>query len=142
MLETDDDAPRFDDFVGVGGTQRDQAGNIPERGKLLHRLMRGSVLADANGIVREHIDDWQLHQGAQPDRRFHIVREDEEAGAEGDGSWTMQARSATAPIACSRMPKCMLRPPSVSASRSPAPSNKSRVFVDGERSAAPPISQG
>ena len=83
MLETNDDAPRFGDFVGIGGTQRDKARNTPERIKLFHRLMRGSILADANGIVREHKNDWQLHQGAQPDGRLHIVRENEEAGAKG-----------------------------------------------------------
>ena len=73
MLETDDDAPRFGDFVGIGGTERDEARNIPERVKLFHWLMRGSILADPNGIVREHKNDWQLHQGAQPDGRFHII---------------------------------------------------------------------
>ena len=45
---------------------------------------------------------------------------------------------AIAPIACSRTPKCMFRPPCVSASRSPAPSKVSLVLVDGARSAAPP----
>ena len=70
MLETNDDAQRFGDFVGIGGTQRDKARNTPERIKLFHWLMRGSILADANGIVREHKNDWQLHQGAQPDGRL------------------------------------------------------------------------
>ena len=45
-------------------------------------------------------------------------------------------------MACSRMPKCMLRPPRVAASNSPAPSKVRRVLVEGARSAAPPISQG
>ena len=45
-------------------------------------------------------------------------------------------------MACSRMPKCRLRPPWLSASKSPAPSNVSRVLVDGARSAEPPISHG
>src|SRR5258706_238790 len=45
-------------------------------------------------------------------------------------------------MACSRMPKCMLRPPYESASKSPAPSKVMRVLVDGVRSAEPPISQG
>src|SRR5580765_3371146 len=45
-------------------------------------------------------------------------------------------------IACSRMPKWKLRPPYEPASKSPAPSKVSRVFVEGKRSAAPPISHG
>ena len=46
---------------------------------------------------------------------------------------------AIAAIACSRMPKWKLRPPRLAASKSPAPSNVRCVFVDGARSAEPPI---
>ena len=45
-------------------------------------------------------------------------------------------------MACSRMPKWRLRPRWLPAWKSPAPSNVSRVLVDGARSAAPPISHG
>jgi hypothetical protein len=44
--------------------------------------------------------------------------------------------------ACSRIPKWKLRPERSSAWKSPAPSNVSRVLVDGARSAAPPSSHG
>jgi hypothetical protein len=44
-----------------------------------------------------------------------------------------------APIACSRMPKAMLRPACV-AEKTPPPLNS--VFVDSTRSAAPPIIVG
>src|SRR5882672_10988862 len=47
----------------------------------------------------------------------------------------------TAAIACSRMPKCMLRPLGVVGPRSPAPSNVRRVLVEGARSAEPPTTQ-
>src|ERR1700716_3230261 len=47
-----------------------------------------------------------------------------------------------APMACSRTPKCMLRPPRLSASRSPAPSKVRRVLVDGSETAAPRKSRG
>src|SRR5208282_3962854 len=47
-----------------------------------------------------------------------------------------------APIACSRMPKWKLRALYWPASKSPAPSKVRRVFVEGYRSAEPPISQG
>ena len=39
----------------------------PQRGELLDRLVRGPVLADADRVVREDVDDRQLHQGAEPD---------------------------------------------------------------------------
>src|SRR5436190_24119281 len=47
-----------------------------------------------------------------------------------------------APIACSRMPKCRLRPAGLAKLKSPAPSNVRRVLQEGARSAEPPISQG
>ena len=83
MLQRDDDAPRFGDLVGVGRPQRDQAGDAAQREKLLDRLMRRPVLADADRIVREDVDDRNLHQRREPDRRLHVVGEDEEARAEG-----------------------------------------------------------
>ena len=45
VLEPDDDAPGFDDLVGVGGPERDEAGNAAQRDELLDRLVRRSVLA-------------------------------------------------------------------------------------------------
>src|SRR5688572_13809438 len=47
-----------------------------------------------------------------------------------------------APIACSRTPKCMLRPPTLVALRPPASFALRSVLVDGARSAEPPISHG
>ena len=47
-----------------------------------------------------------------------------------------------APIACSRTPKCRLRPAGESAWRSPAPGAVIAVFVEGVRSAEPPTSHG
>src|SRR5688572_29369523 len=49
---------------------------------------------------------------------------------------------ATAAAANSRTPKCMLRPLAAPGSKCPAPSKVSAVFVDGDRSADPPTSQG
>ena len=37
-------------------------------GQLLDRLVRRAVLADADRVVREDVNDRQLHQGAEPDR--------------------------------------------------------------------------
>ncbi len=49
------------------GRKYDQAGNRAQRNQLLHRLVRGTVLADADRIVREDVDDRQFHQRAQAD---------------------------------------------------------------------------
>src|SRR3984893_14314886 len=45
--------------------------------------MGRAVLAVAHGIVSEHKDGGQLHQGREPNGRPRIVTEDEERGAEG-----------------------------------------------------------
>ena len=45
-------------------------------------------------------------------------------------------------MACSRIPKWKLRPAKFPAEKSPASAALSRVFVDGARSADPPISHG
>ena len=49
---------------------------------MLDRLMRRPVLADADRIVAEHEDRRQLHDRGEPDRRAHIVAEDEEGRGE------------------------------------------------------------
>jgi hypothetical protein len=53
-----------DDLVGVGRPQRDEAGDGAQRDELLDRLVRRTVFADADRIVREDVDDRQLHHGA------------------------------------------------------------------------------
>ena len=83
MLEPDDDAPRFDDFVGVGRAERDESGDAAQREELLDRLVRRSVLAHADRVVGEDIDDRKLHQRGKADGRFHVVGKDKEARAEG-----------------------------------------------------------
>ena len=55
-LELHDDPPGLDHLVGVGGPDRDQAGNRAQRGQLLDRLVRGPVLADADRVVGEDVD--------------------------------------------------------------------------------------
>ena len=67
-------------------------------------------------------------------RRARVVAEDEERRPERAQLGERQPLTIAA-IACSRMPKCRLRPPGVPASKSPAPSNLSVVLLDGPRSA-------
>src|SRR6476661_8947884 len=45
--------------------------------------MRGTVFAEADGIVGPDIDCGNFHQGRQPDRGPHVVAEIEEGAAEG-----------------------------------------------------------
>ena len=109
--------------------------------QLLDRLMRRAVLADADRIVREDVDDRNLHQRGQPDRRTAVVGEDEEARAEGR-TFESDRPFSTAPMACSRMPKWMLRPPTCPPAGRRRRRTSMRVLVEGARSAEPPISHG
>ena len=69
VAQLHDHAPGFDHLVGVGRAQRDQAGDGAQRGEMLDRLVRRPVFADADRVVREDVDDRDLHERAQPDRR-------------------------------------------------------------------------
>ena len=82
MLEADDDAPRLDDLVGVGRAERDESGDAAQRKELLDRLVGRSILAHADRVVGEDIDDRKLHQRGKADGRFHVVGKDQEARAE------------------------------------------------------------
>ena len=48
MLQPDDDAPSLDNFVGVGGSQRDETRNAAQRDELLDRLVRWAIFAKTN----------------------------------------------------------------------------------------------
>ena len=56
-------------LVGVGRAQGDEPGDRAQRRELLDRLVRRAVFADADRVVREDVDDRNLHQRAQADRR-------------------------------------------------------------------------
>ena len=82
VAELHDHAPGFDHFVGIGRPQRDQAGNGAQGHQLLDRLMGRPILADADRIVREDVDDRNFHQRAQADRRAAVVAENQEPRSE------------------------------------------------------------
>ena len=48
--------------------------------------MGRAVLAERDAVVGEDVDDMQAHQRRQPDRRAHVVGEDQEGRAEGNGA--------------------------------------------------------
>ena len=50
---------------------------------MLDRLMRGSILAVAHGVVGEDEDGRQLHEGGEANGRPRVVAEYEEGRAEG-----------------------------------------------------------
>ena len=53
---------------------------------MLDRLMRRSVLAETNRVVRHDMNDALTHERTQPDRRTGIIREDEEGAGIRDDS--------------------------------------------------------
>ena len=71
-------APGLGDLVRVRRAEHEQSGHRPQRRELLDRLVRRAVLADADRVVREDVDDGDLHQRGEPDRAARVVREDEE----------------------------------------------------------------
>ena len=81
MPQLHDVAVRLDHFVGVAGPQGHEAGDGAQRGQVLDGLVRRTILAIAHGVVREHEDARQFHQGRQPDGRPRVVAEDEERRA-------------------------------------------------------------
>ena len=50
---------------------------------MFDRLVGGSVFAHPYAVVGEDVDDRKLHQRREPDRRFHVVGEDEVRGRVG-----------------------------------------------------------
>ena len=81
---TDSVHPGVDRLVRVGRADHVQTGDRPQRGQLLDGLVSRAVLADADGVVGEHEADLRLGQRRQPDRRLHVVGEDEERAADGE----------------------------------------------------------
>ena len=63
-----------------------EAGDRPQRGEVLDRLVGRAVLAETDGVVRPHVGDRQLHQRGEPHRGAHVVGEGEERAAEDAGA--------------------------------------------------------
>ena len=51
---------------------------------MLDGLVRGTVFAQSDGIVREHIDRLHPHEGGQANGRTHVVAEHQERAAVWD----------------------------------------------------------
>ena len=59
----------------VGRAEHQQVRDRPQRCEMLDRLMRRTVLAEADRIMRHHMDDADAHQRGQPDRGPAVVGE-------------------------------------------------------------------
>ena len=77
------ESPSFGGLGRIGGPQQGEARYGAEAGHLFHRFVGGAILADADAVMREYVDDAQLAQRAQPDSRLHVVGKHHEGGAEG-----------------------------------------------------------
>src|SRR5207249_2098835 len=63
-------------------SEDDQVGDRAQCGELLDRLMRGTVLPEADRVVREDVDHRQVGQRSEADRRPHVIRKNEERRAD------------------------------------------------------------
>ena len=95
-------------FASAGAPRR--GGDGAKRGEVLDRLVGRAVLAEADGVVGPHVDRVDLHQRGQAHRRTHVVGELQERPAVGWVGPCSTMPDRIAPIACSRMPKCRVRP--------------------------------
>jgi hypothetical protein len=57
-----DGAPRVGRFVRIAGSHHGQVGDRAQRGEVLDRLVGGSVLTEADGVVRPDVDGVDVHQ--------------------------------------------------------------------------------
>jgi hypothetical protein len=71
-------SPRGNRLARVGRPPNGQVRNRAERGEMLHGLMRRPVFADEDRVVREHERHRVLHHRGEPQRRAHVVAEDQE----------------------------------------------------------------
>ena len=65
------------------GRMTEHVGHGAEGGKVLDRLVRGAVFADADGVVCEDVDNGNVHGAARRMHGAHVIAEVEEGGAEG-----------------------------------------------------------
>ena len=56
--------PGFGGLVRIGGPEKGKVRHGAESGKLFHGLMRGTVFAEPDAVVRKYIDDFQTAERA------------------------------------------------------------------------------
>ena len=93
VLEVHDHPPRFGHLVCVGRADHYEAGDGSQRGEVLDGLVGGAVLAHADRVVGEDVDDRDLHQaltGGWPRGRSRRRRGSLTSRV---GSWRARGRS-------------------------------------------------
>jgi len=72
------DAPSRGRLVGVRRTDDEHVRDQPESGEMLDGLVRGTVLAQSDAVVREDVDRVQVAERSETDGGSHVVAESEE----------------------------------------------------------------
>ena len=116
---------------------------------MFDRLVGGAVLAESDGVVGPDEGDGPFHQRREADGGSHVVAEGEEGAAVGPGAAVHLIPFRMEPIACSRMPKCRVRPYGLPGNSRDCRSAGRKlgspsmvVLLDSARSAEPPHSSG
>ena len=72
-----------EEIVKYAGANNIEVRNGPAGGEVLDRLMRRAVFAEADRIVRHHVNDPPMHDGGEAEGGTQIVGEDEKRRAVG-----------------------------------------------------------
>src|ERR1700678_2857977 len=84
LVALESETPCGGGLIRVGGAVVGEMRDGAEHGELLDGLVRGSIFAEADGIMREDEERVRLHQGGHADGRLGVIREGEEGGTEGN----------------------------------------------------------
>ena len=123
------------------GRKTSRFGNSAQRGEMLDRLVRRAVFAEADRVVRHHMDDALAHQRGEPDRRPAVIGEDQEgAGIRNDAA---VQRHAVHGRGHAVLAHAVMDEAAGDSRRRSAPSCAlARVLLEPVRSAEPPIISG
>ena len=80
-LRFERELPALGGLDRVGRAEHQQVRDRAQRGEMLDRLMRRAVLAEADRVVRHHVDDALAHQRGEADRRAAVIGEHQERAA-------------------------------------------------------------
>ena len=81
LIERHDRAIRFGDLVRVRRAEDGEVRDRAQRREMLHRLVRRTVFADPDRVVREDEERRNFHERGEANHRAQEVREDEERRA-------------------------------------------------------------